>query len=70
MKINDLRFEKKELSWDDLEHGEVYVSSRYQKYLFFSQANQTICLDTGEVFDKDEHKGDTFTHVQATMEIR
>lgn len=44
MKINDARFKKEELLWDDLE--------------------------TGTVYEREDHLGDRFTLVDAVLEIR
>ncbi len=52
MNINDMRHKKQELSFDDLEAGKVYVSCRFQKYVMkILEESNTICLETGEVFD-------------------
>lgn len=69
MKVNDLRGKAAEISFDDLEQGKVYVSSRFQKYMIYSSEAATVCLETGEVFDIDEHNGDVFTKVNAVLQI-
>lgn len=70
MNINDRSREFKELGWELLVFGQVYISSRFQKYMIFTQDYKTVCLDSGEVYDEDEHKGDVFTPVNATLEIK
>ena len=70
MNINDRSREFKELGWDLLVFGQVYISSRFQKYTIFTQDYKTVCLDSGEVYDEDEHKGDVFTPVNATLEVK
>jgi len=69
MIINDLRGKTKELEWSELEFGEVYISSGLQKYMMFTQEYKTIDLETGELFDEDEHMGDVFFPVKARLEI-
>ncbi|MNF03208.1 hypothetical protein D3C80_2024800 [compost metagenome] len=69
MKINDTRSNKKEIDWHHLVSGEVYVSSRKQKYLIYTQEEGLICLESGEWFSQDEMSGDVFTHVNARLEI-
>lgn len=70
MNINDRSREFKELGWELLVFGQVYISNRFQKYMIFTQDYKTVCLDSGEVYDEDEHKGDVFTPVNATLEIK
>lgn len=74
MKINDARFKKEELLWDDLEMGKVYVSSQKQKYVMHVHIEQdvymNICLEGGEAYDWEDHLGDRFTLVDAVLEIR
>lgn len=69
MKVNDLRGKAAELSFDDLEHGKVYVSSRFQKYVLYAKDDFTVCLESGEAFDRDGHHGDVFTEVNAVLQI-
>ena len=70
MKVNDLRGKlDKEYSFDDLEAGRVYVSSRFQKYMIYTQDGYTLCLESGERFDRNEHSGDVFTEVNAVLQI-
>jgi len=69
MIINDLRGKTKELDWSGLEFGEVYASSRLQKYMMFTQEYKTVDLQSGEIFDEDEHLGDVFFLVEARLEI-
>jgi hypothetical protein len=69
MNINDTRHILKELTWKDLIFGQVYVSSRMSKYMIFTQDYKTVCLDSGEVYDEDEHKGDMFISVDATLQV-
>lgn len=60
MVINDRSLEFKQIGWELLVFGQVYISNRYQKYMIFTQDYKTVCLDSGEVYDEDEHKGDVF----------
>lgn len=69
MNINDKRFTQKEIAWDALLEGQVYVSSRKQKYMLTTQEGTVVCLESGEVFDADEMKGDVFIPVTCTLEI-
>jgi len=69
MIINDLRGRVKELDWANLEFGEVYVSNRLQKYMMFTQEYKTVDLQSGEMFDEDEHLGDVFFLLKARLEI-
>lgn len=70
MKVNDLRGKlDKELIFNDLEAGRVYVSSRFQKYMIYTQDDYTICLESGERFDRTDHDGDVFTEVNAVLQI-
>jgi len=69
MIINDKRNKSREISWADLKFGEVYISNRLQKYMMYTQEYKTIDLDSGEMFDEDEHFGDVFYPVKATLEI-
>lgn len=69
MEINDIRGKTKELTFGELEVGRVYVSTRLQKYFMMTKDHYTVCLETGELFDADEHRGDVFTEVKARLEI-
>lgn len=69
MKVNDVRGKTEELGFDDLEAGGIYVSSRFQKYMIYTQDDFTICLESGERFDWEEHNGDVFTKVDAVLQI-
>lgn len=68
MIINDTRNKAKELNFENLEAGKVYVSSRLQKYMLCVDG-YVACLVSGELFDLDECIGDTFTEVNARLEI-
>lgn len=70
MKVNDLRHQKQELSFHELEAGKVYVSSRLQRYVIMTKELSTVCLQSGELFEADEHDGDVFEPVNAVLEIR
>lgn len=69
MKINDMRAYPKPYTFSELKAGEVYVSSRLQKYVMMTQDDATVCLESGEMFDSDEHSGDEFIHANAKLEI-
>lgn len=68
MIINDTRGKAKELHFENLEAGKVYVSHRLQKYVFCS-SHGVVCLVSGDLFDFDECLGDIFTEVNARLEI-
>ena len=70
MNINDTRHQSTADVWEQLVFGQVYISSRFQKYMIFTQDYKTVDLESGEVFVEDEHKGDVFTPVEATLEIK
>jgi len=74
MKINDMRFKKQELPFEELDSGKVYVSSRLQKYVMSTSGhhgyNYVVDLDSGEVFDYDELYEDVFTPVEAEVIIK
>lgn len=69
MKINDQRHIAKTVSWINLKAGEVYISSRLQKYMIFTDTDQLVCLETGYLTDFGDHEGDEFIHIKATLEI-
>ena len=76
MKINDTRGKSKELTFEELEAGKVYISSRLQKYVMFCNLglsttgnDYTVCLETGELFNLEEMYGDVFTEVSAVLQI-
>lgn len=70
MKVNDQRYQKQELSFDQLETGKVYVSHKLQKYIIKTDHVLTVCLDSGVVIQKGEHDGDVFEPVNAVLEIK
>jgi len=69
MEIHDKRSETKELTFSGLEVGKVYINTRFQKYFMMTKDHYTVCLETGELFDADGHRGDVFTEVNARLEI-
>lgn len=69
MIIDDRRFDKKELSWGELEAKGVYVSHRLQKYVMKTDDAYVVCLETAELFDRDECLGDLFEPVRATLVV-
>lgn len=69
MKIHDLRAYHKDYKLSDLKAGEVYISSRLQKYMIFTDTDQLVCLETGYLTDSSDHEGDEFNHVNAKLEI-
>lgn len=74
MKINDNRGKAKELTFDDLQAGQVYVSHRLQKYVLGTQQWDEdtlliVCLESGEIFDYVECCGDVFTEVNAVLQV-
>lgn len=69
MEINDLRFVSKELKFDDLEAGKVYISSRMLKYMMRTVDLYNVCLVSGDLSCKEDHYGDVFTEVNARLEI-
>lgn len=74
MKINDQRFKKQELSFEQLDCGKVYVSSRLQKYVMSISGHHgysyIVDLEDGEVYDEDECNGDVFTPVEAELIVK
>jgi len=70
MKVNDLRNKKQELSFDDLNCGFVYISSRLQKYLLMTEDDTMVCLESGSVFHDHQFNGDVFEPVSAVLEIK
>ncbi len=70
MKVNDLRHQKQELSFDELEWGKCYVSSRLQKYLIFTEDSTMVCLQTGATYQESGFRGDVFEPVSAVLEIK
>ena len=69
MKINDKRSNSKDILWEALVEGQVYVSHRFQKYMIFTAESNMVDLDCGEEYDVTNFDGDTFTHVNARLEI-
>lgn len=71
MKVNDMRHQKQELSFDELEAGNTYISHKLQKYVIKTRDNYyVVCLESGQVFDYDEVNGDVFEPVNAVLEIK
>lgn len=67
MKIDDRRHARTEVSFDELEAGKVYISHHFGKYMMCTSEDVTVCLETGEIRDRDEHTGDIFYPVKATL---
>lgn len=71
MNIDDRRFDKKELSWGELETGTVYVSHRLQRYVMMTSGIERVecivCLETGELYSETECQGDVFEPVKARL---
>lgn len=70
MKVNDQRHQKQEFSFDELEAGKVYISHRMAKYVIKTDDLYTVCVESGVLFDEDEHAGDVFEPVNAVLEIK
>lgn len=70
MKVNDIRGKSQEFTFDELEAGRVYTSTRFQKYLLMTDDMYTVCLETGEMIGCDQHVGDIFIPVNAVLEVR
>lgn len=73
MIIDDKRFVKKELSWDELEAGKVYISHKFQKYVMGAKDSDgyllIVCLETGAVNVGDDYQVDSFEPVKATLVV-
>lgn len=73
MIIDDKRFVKKELSWDELETSSVYISHRLQKYVMMTSGIERVecivCLETGELYSEAECLGDVFEPVKVTLVV-
>lgn len=73
MIIQDNRFKKKELSFDQLQTGELYVSSRLQAYVVHTAMDEVgyfnVNLEDGTLYFPDDHIGDVFEPVKATLVV-
>lgn len=70
MNINDIRHKKQELSFYDLEQGQIYISSRMQKYVILTGNESLVCMETGDIWGHTEiSRDDVYTPVKATLVI-
>lgn len=71
MKITDKQNEKKELNFNDLEAGCVYIDVYNGAYIIATDDDTNVNLDNGYVYRKAGYSdGAVFLPVEAHLEIR
>jgi hypothetical protein len=70
MKIDDKRFNPKQVLWNDLVQGEVYIDQTSGEYVMCADERSVVVLDSGTLCNHECYSSDSsFVPVKATLVV-